>query len=128
TPGFLKAVAYVYTLQKRLRKEYLAKSNAYDEELAKWKAAEKQAKKDGSEIGPRPEEPVFQRVVVSDTTIEKLADTLEENPRGLLLARDELSGWLGSFKRYKSKEGGTDLPLWLEAHRAGCWIVDRKTG
>src|SRR5262249_50060623 len=73
------------------------------------------------------EEPVLRRVVCSDTTIEKLAEILEDNPRGTLVARDELAGWLGSFSRYKGKQGGTDLPNWLEMYRAGTVIVDRKT-
>src|SRR5262249_48566712 len=38
------------------------------------------------------------------------------------------AGWIGSFTRYKGKAGGSDLPNWLEAHRAGTWIIDRKTG
>jgi hypothetical protein len=60
-------------------------------------------------------------------TIEKLAEILEDNPGGTLVARDELAGWLGSFTRYKAQKGGTDLPNWLEMHRAGTVIVDRKT-
>jgi hypothetical protein len=71
---------------------------------------------------------VLRRVICSDTTIEKLAEILEDNPKGTLVARDELAGWLGSFTRYKGKAGGTDLPNWLEMHRAGTVIVDRKTG
>ena len=45
--------------------------------------------------------------------------------RGILLTRDELNGWLASFTRYKDS---TDLPCWLEMHRAGAFLVDRKTG
>jgi hypothetical protein len=56
-----------------------------------------------------------------------LAEVLEDNHRGVLLARDELSGWLSSFQRYKGKAGGSDLPHWLEAYRAGPWIIDRKS-
>jgi hypothetical protein len=68
------------------------------------------------------------RVLCADVTIERLAEILEDNPRGVLLARDELNGWLGSFIRYKGKAGGSDLPHWLELHRAGPVFVDRKTG
>jgi hypothetical protein len=70
---------------------------------------------------------VLQRVVVSDTTIEKLAEILEDNPRGTLVGRDELAGWLGSFTRYKGRNSGSDLPNWLEMHRAGTVIIDRRT-
>jgi hypothetical protein len=44
----------------------------------------------------------------------------------LLLVRDELGGWIGSFQRYRNK--GSDLPFWLEVFRAGPYLYDRKTG
>jgi hypothetical protein len=78
---------------------------------ARKREAKKQAK--GGEplnLPDPPEKPACRRVVTSDPTIEKLADLLEDNPRGLLVARDELGGWLGSFTRYKGKAGGPDLP------------------
>jgi hypothetical protein len=52
---------------------------------------------------------------------------LEDNARGLLVWRDELSGWIGGFTRYKQK-GSSDLPSWLELYRGEALIVDRKTG
>ncbi len=51
---------------------------------------------------------------------------LEENPRGLGVVRDELSGWLSSFNQYKGGKGA-DGSQWLELHRGGMLIVDRKT-
>ena len=45
----------------------------------------------------------------------------------ILLARDELAGWLGGFNQYKAGRG-SDVPAWLECHRGGAVIVDRKTG
>jgi hypothetical protein len=118
SPAGDKAVQHLYRVQKRLR-------DKYKKEMAAYKEAKKKAK--DAEGGNLPEEPVLQRVVCSDVTIEKLAEILEDNDRGTLVTRDELAGWLGSFGRYKSK-GGTDLPNWLEMHRAGPIIVDRKTG
>jgi len=76
--------------------------------------------------GEIPSPPPQPRLVVSDTTIERLAEVLSDSPRGVLLARDELAGWLGSYERYR-RAGGSDLPTWLEMHRAGSIIVDRKT-
>lgn len=78
--------------------------------------------------GERPEpplRPVPRRVTCSDVTIERLAELLEDSPKGILVARDELAGWLGSFTRYKTQ--GTDLPNWLELYQSGTVIVDRKT-
>ena len=52
---------------------------------------------------------------------------LEQHPRGLLVARDELSGWVNSFDAYKSCRGA-DVAHWLSMHLAGPLTVDRKTG
>jgi DNA polymerase I-like protein with 3'-5' exonuclease and polymerase domains len=128
SPAWRRAVAHLFRVQKRWRQEFKEKQARYREELEEHRAREKEAKEQGTVPGPGPEEPTLQRVVCSDTTIEKLAELLEDNPRGLLVSRDELSGWLGSFTRYKGKQGGTDLPNWLEIFNAGTIIVDRKTG
>jgi hypothetical protein len=68
-----------------------------------------------------------ERYLVSDTTLEALAVRLEEAPRGLLLARDELAGWLRSFDAYRQGRGG-DLAHYLTLHRAGDLLFDRKSG
>jgi len=39
------------------------------------------------------------RFLVKDTTIEKLADLLKDNPRGMLMERDEIAGLFDSFQR-----------------------------
>jgi hypothetical protein len=55
-----------------------------------------------------------------------LALILEENLRGIGVVRDELSAWLASFNQYKAGRG-SDASQWLELHRGGPLIVDRKT-
>ena len=75
----------------------------------------------------KPEPPVPLRLIVQDTTVEALAPILAANPRGVLVARDELSGWINSFDGYKSTHGA-DVAHWLSMHRAGSLLVDRKTG
>jgi hypothetical protein len=128
SPAYLKAVSYLFRVQHRLFKEFKDKLAQYEEERERYEAAKRKAAKgDGDDPGEPPEEPFQVRVVCSDTTVEKLAEILADNPRGTLVARDELAGWLGSFTRYKGRNGGTDLPNWLEMHRAGTVIVDRKT-
>lgn len=63
---------------------------------------------------------------ISDTTIEAAIATQYENPRGILLARDELAGWLGSFDRYA--RGEADMQSWIELYGGLPVVVDRKTG
>ncbi|MBP2642599.1 MAG: hypothetical protein H6Q67_486 [Firmicutes bacterium] len=43
--------------------------------------------------------PVRRRFKTNDSTVEKLSELLNENPRGLLVFRDELTGLLASWER-----------------------------
>ncbi|WP_345097238.1 DUF3987 domain-containing protein, partial [Bartonella acomydis] len=52
------------------------------------------------------------RLIVNDVTVEKLGELLKENPRGLLMVRDELSGFLTDMER---KEYQTDRAFYLTA-------------
>ncbi|WP_273790004.1 DUF3987 domain-containing protein, partial [Bartonella sp. ML70XJBT] len=52
------------------------------------------------------------RLIVNDVTVEKLGELLKENPRGLLLVRDELSGFLANLER---KEYQADRSFYLTA-------------
>lgn len=44
-------------------------------------------------------EPPCPRLIVNDATVEKLGELLNENTRGLLLVRDELSGFIAKMER-----------------------------
>jgi len=93
---------------------------AHQGSLAKWKRRPKGLPP------PEPVRPVAERFIVSDVTVEALAPILQANRWGVLLVRDELSGWIGGFNQYRRGRGG-DAALWCEAHRAGPWSIDRKT-
>ena len=90
-----------------------------------WREWKKSGRKKGEPPPEPPAEPVAVRYIVSDCTVEALAVLLEQRPRGLLVARDELSGWVNSFDAYKSCRGA-DVAHWLSMHRAGPLTVDRK--
>lgn len=94
----------------------------YKAAMSSYKAALKAAKQEGAAL---PVEPVATRYVVKDATLPALAGILDQNPRGVLLARDELSAWVGGFDRFQDGEEASD---WLEMHRAGPITVDRKSG
>jgi hypothetical protein len=100
----------------------------YEADLTAWK---REAAKGNKRAGDPPEKaqaPQPERYVVSDTTVEALVPILLANPRGLLLARDELAGWIGSFDRYVGGKGGADAAHWLSMHNGESIVVDRKTG
>ncbi|MBL9140885.1 MAG: DUF3987 domain-containing protein, partial [Phycisphaerae bacterium] len=103
----------------------------YETKLNSWRNDQKKnTAADGYSVAP-PEKPVCppaKRYIVSDTTTEAIAPILRDNPRGVLLARDEISGWLASFDRY-SKGGNVsaDAAHWLSMHDGDELTIDRKT-
>src|SRR5438067_2294124 len=63
------------------------------------------------------------RYWTQDSTVEKLGIRLQDNPRGLLIVRDELSGWLHGLEK-QGREG--DRQFYLEAwNGTGSFTVDR---
>ncbi len=130
--GSLKSPAIELAL-KPLRKKQSAAFNDHESEMEQYqkdldKYEQEKAKKRKSMLGPeRPVEPVAKRYCCSDITVEAVASLLKHAPRGLLLARDELAGWLKGFNAYKGGKGSDDA-AWLELHRAGTLLVDRKSG
>lgn len=85
--------------------------------------------KKGGCTGPRPIEPgkpIPERLRIDDVTVEAVGTRLAENPRGLILASDELSGFFGGLNRYN--KNATDLPHWNKLFGGRTMIVDRKTG
>ncbi|MDC0307711.1 YfjI family protein [Planctomycetaceae bacterium] len=108
----------------QLLTEWEAALADYDAELKAWKKNKADA---GEEMPAKPTAPILTRYIVSDATVESLAPILLDNPRGLLLDRDELATWLGSFDRYSGGKGA-DAGAWLSMHSAEGFTIDRKTG
>lgn len=70
-----------------------------------------------------PEQPTCRELVTNDATQERLAELMMQNPRGLLLYRDELNGWFRSFNQYRP---GADEQFYLQCHGGGMWVQHRK--
>jgi len=109
--------------------EWRAKAEVAKLVESAWKESVKAAIKAGEEPEARPvdadpgPEPVMPRLAVSDATVEKLAVITSIIPRGTLMARDELAGWLQGMSRYSG--GGSDRPFWLEAYGGRPFSVER---
>lgn len=131
TPAFKLVLQPLRDLQRKALETHSDAVNQYEVELARYEKAMAAWKRDKKADGPPPEKPKppeAVRYVVSDTTVEALAPLLLANSRGLLLARDELAGWIGSFDRYSGGKGGADASHWLSMHNGESLVVDRKTG
>ena len=84
-------------------KEYAREKEEHELRRAAWKEQFKAASKKGSAAPGRPEdepeEPKSRRLVVNDATFEALHQTMSENPAGILVIRDELTGWWSQLDR-----------------------------
>jgi hypothetical protein len=129
TPAFRQAADYLFELQRRLDLEFKKEQADFARRKEEWGAAVKAAKDSGAQPpGEEPDPPTRRTVFTSDATIEAIAELIGDNPRGLLVACDELAAWLGSFARYKGKGAASDLQRWLSMHSAGGFAYHRRTG
>jgi Protein of unknown function (DUF3987) len=110
-------------------REYETRKHAAEASRDKWKFAVKAAVEMG-ETPPsmpieasEPKPPARPRIRVADATTEKLGALAASLPRGLLLQRDELSGWIGAFDRYGG--GGSDRAFAIEMYGGRPHLVDR---
>lgn len=121
SPAISDAIAPLRKMQAEAFKTFEQDIEAYevDAKVAKFKLddAEKQARgmvKEGNTIGAAntiagaqndvKDAPTVKRYIVNDSTVEALAETLEENPNGVAVDRDELSGWLRSLDKEGQQE------------------------
>lgn len=132
-PGMLKTPAMSEPMKMMDRLEIAAKK-LYDTDImgfeadqmvakAEAKAAEKEIadavksgdmqvalKKAGESLKSRRDAPLRRRYKTSDPTVEKLGELLGENPRGMLLFRDELVGFLSALDK-EGREGSRQFYL-----------------
>ncbi|UNE54947.1 YfjI family protein [Bartonella machadoae] len=129
TPAMQAALTPIAHLQKEWYQEWKkqkkrAKIKEILEELnqkEKRKQASKALKKGDSEAAnallsetlskDNEKDDCLSRFIVNDVTVEKLGELLNENPRGLLMVRDELSGFLANLEL---KEYQTDRGFYLQ--------------
>jgi putative DNA primase/helicase len=78
-------------------KEYAHAREEFDLRHTAWKEEFKAATKKGRILPARPadepEKPKLRRLIVNDATFEALHQTMADNPAGILVVRDELTGW-----------------------------------
>ena len=120
SPGMGHALEPIYRAEKALGDAYTAARREHDEAVRAYDALSKAERA----TLPPPAPPVAERLRTGDPTIEGLVARLQDNPRGLLLVRDELAGLLAGHDKYRS--GGGDEQAWIELWGARQLVVDRK--
>ena len=112
----------MYAAQHKALKETL-QAKAKELTLDKGSADDLKAFKKEFEELKEPEAPIQRRYVTNDTTIEKLAEILAENPDGILYYADELMRFLRGLDRVGRE---ADRAFYLEAwNGSGSFEVDR---
>jgi hypothetical protein len=116
SPALEKAMAPATKRDRELAAKYKAARREYENKR-------RQAKANKTDFNEP--EPVEQQHVTTDTTVEALADVLGWNPRGVLVYRDEATGWVASLNQYKGGKG-SDRQFWLSAWSCQDYTVNRK--
>jgi Protein of unknown function (DUF3987) len=131
SPALDIATAPLEKIERSLLRDFREAFSLWEQEVVCWEnAGGKRTKEWAGEVTyPKPLRPPEGRLLISDITVEKVAELVSQNPKGLILCMDELAGWFSSFARYKSAgSGANDMPFWLSAHRGQRLRVDRKSG
>jgi hypothetical protein len=103
----------------------------YEVDLAEWrgkrrkKADSQQPQGTQQDPPPKPEAPTMTQLLTVDATVEALASIIHSNPRGLLMERDELTGWVLSMNQYKGGKG-SDRQMWLSFWNGASVVINRK--
>ena len=140
TPALAEMMRPLNLLEARAREKFETDCREFEAACLVGKAATKDAEKriaqavrGGDTAGAREiaartiasenEAPTRRRYLTSDTTVEALGVLLAANPRGLLIFRDELTGWLRDLDR-EGREGSR--AFYLEAwNGTGRYSYDR---
>ena len=119
SPSWKEATAPLTQIQKRFDATYKKDMLEYEHDQQAYKAQGNKKKL------PPPEKPIHRKVLENEPTVEGLSKAIRDNTNGILLLRDELSGFLLSMDQYKSGKG--DLGFYLECWSGGRWSSTRKS-
>jgi hypothetical protein len=129
-PGLMKSpviniiTAPLREIEKLWRSDYESAAGSFEEQKEEmeirhtaWREECKKALKAGKLPPVRPDdsitEPKCPRLIAVDGTFERLHEIMRDNPAGILLIRDELSGWLATLDKFgRESDRGFFLSAW----------------
>jgi hypothetical protein len=124
TPALRAVMAPIYEEQDKLYEVHKAAAKQYDADQEAYKEARRHRAEDAPEPEPPTAPPPLRHLFANDTTVEELANNLQENRKGILLFRDELTAWVRALNQYKGR--GTHRQFFLSAWSGEMVKVDRK--
>ncbi len=125
SPARSLALASLYRWHKALVGDFRGRSYLY-RQVAQRHHADARAKREYVEPCELPPRPILERLVCTDTAVEAVAAALEDSPRGTLVVRSDLAGWLDALSCPAARRSGRELAAWRETHLGGTLHLDRR--
>lgn len=125
SPAKNRADVAINEIEKSLYRQHCDQMRLYEVELQQYEALSKKGRANTSP----PVEPVRERVICNDTTVEALRDILCDGGGATKITClwDELSGMLSTFDAYRQSKGvSRDRSLYLELFNGGSKPIDRS--
>lgn len=122
-PGGSKTPPMKWTLQPLYKQDaeafkiYKARKKEFDE----LNAIPRKERQDTCR--PEPVKPIYEKLIISDATMEATLNLMQFNPRGLMLVADEAMGFFANMNRYNK---GSDQEYYLQIWSGSTVSVDRK--
>jgi len=119
TPSQNVIIAPLNRLEIKANEQYQSDLEKYEIDLANWK------KDKDADPADKPKLPTRKRYITKDATIESLERIHGQNPRGLLVHRDELAEDFKADNAYRGGKGG-DTEKKLDQFNGSPIFTDRK--
>jgi len=126
SPAQEKVVETVHELEESLHASWEETMEQFQDDQEIYESEMREWKKKGGDLPKKPKRPILERLTVNDATSESLVPILKENPRGVVLVRDELIGWVQAMNQYREGGKGADQQFWLSAWSGSTVTVDRR--
>lgn len=122
SPALLLLAKPFFRLDAQLRQDFKVRDKDYQEAKQDYEVA----KKSKAAVLPElPDPPILSQLTMDDTTKEAVAQVHAENPRGIVVIKDELTGWVASLNAYRSGKGD-DKQFWMKCNTGALIKVNRK--
>jgi hypothetical protein len=113
----------IQTLLKHIKQLQAKTYNEYQKQFQEYERELKRVKKEDAD---EPVKPKLKHYLVSDCTVEALANVFDNDGRGPIIYQDEIAGLILGLDQYKGK--GNDKQHYHELFNCGSLKIDRKLG
>jgi hypothetical protein len=124
TPAQMSILGALTQLEQSAAADHAYAMAEYESDYRTWL----KSSKGSDDPGPEPRKPTRQRYMTQDSTLAARIQIHSDNPRGLLLYKDEASAFITERGRFSSGKGdGGEFEADLSEFNGGPIMTDRKT-